>query len=90
VKAFGTTPIANITKNDVNAWLATGKRSARTINNDRRTLVTLFNFAAEAEYLLEDVATQAEKSTIKKMSRDGKISKLAHMIRRGIHGIASH
>ena len=71
-KAF-TGQITAITADDVDAWLSSGSASARSKNNDRQTLVTLFEFAKSKGYL-PIVAETAAKQSIKRKTVSGEIT----------------
>jgi len=60
--------IANITQRDLSAWLRGLGLSARSHDNFRRTIVTLFKFAQKSGYLPEG-RTEAEKT--ERMGDDG-------------------
>jgi len=64
--------IMDISSADIEAWIAQGKRSPRTINNDRDALVTLFGFAKKRGYLPKDIDTAAEL-TEKRKDKGGDI-----------------
>ena len=64
--------IMDIKSEDIDAWLSLGKRSPRSVNNDRTTLVTLFEFAKSKGYLPREIETAA-KQAIKRKSLDSEI-----------------
>ncbi|CAN5624758.1 hypothetical protein BH09VER1_BH09VER1_14020 [soil metagenome] len=64
--------IMDIKPEDIDAWLSLGKRSPRAVNNDRTTLVTLFEFAKSKGYLPRDLETAAKQS-IKRKAIDSEI-----------------
>ncbi len=64
--------IMDIKAEDIDTWLSLGKRSPRSVNNDRTTLVTLFEFAKSKGYLPRDIETAA-KQAIKRKSIDSEI-----------------
>ena len=68
--------ILDIKAEDIDAWLSVGKRSPRSINNDRTTLGTLFKFAQDKGYLPGDKVTAA-KQAIRRKSIDSEIQILA-------------
>ena len=59
---FGSQPIADITTAQVDAWLRTVNGNHTSKNNFRRVFVTLFKWAREIGYLIQDRRTAPERA----------------------------
>jgi integrase len=60
--ALGAIPIADVTTGQIDAWLAASSGNTTTKNNLRRNTVTLFSWAREQGYLLQERKTVAERA----------------------------
>jgi integrase len=67
--------ISTVTTALIETWLRSAKRGARTRNNIRLSIVTLFNFAKDRGYLSKSLETEADQLA-KAKDRGGKIGRL--------------
>lgn len=59
---LGAVPIADVTTAQIDAWLVASSGNNTTKNNLRRNVVTLFSWAREQGYLLQERKTVAERA----------------------------